>query len=135
MQLNEDSTWSGRVYFIPVNPVPKGRPRLGRGGRVFTPQITRVAEITIKQYLRLQKPPLQHGPIRVIVQFLLQKPKSVKREYHTVKPDCDNLLKLLLDAGNDILWRDDSQIVQLECSKQYATDKVGTYITIMEPEF
>jgi Holliday junction resolvase RusA-like endonuclease len=34
------------------------------------------------------------------------------RQWHTGKPDVDNLAKALYDALKGIVWRDDSQIVQ-----------------------
>lgn len=39
----------------------------------------------------------------------------------TKKPDCDNLAKAVLDAMTDTqcVWRDDSQVVILNISKQY----------------
>ena len=50
---------------------------------------------------------------------------------HTVKPDLDNLTKAVLDALNDVAWYDDSQIVQLNVSKQY-NGKSYIHITITE---
>lgn len=39
----------------------------------------------------------------------------------TSKPDCDNMVKLLLDVMTDIhIWNDDSQVAHLEVSKFYA---------------
>lgn len=37
----------------------------------------------------------------------------------TGKPDCDNILKVI-DALNDIVWRDDSQVVAAFVSKVYS---------------
>jgi Holliday junction resolvase RusA-like endonuclease len=36
------------------------------------------------------------------------------------KPDIDNVLKFILDAGNGILWEDDNKIVQVVICKRYA---------------
>jgi len=38
----------------------------------------------------------------------------------TIRPDIDNTTKLCLDLGNGILWRDDSQIVELHATQQYS---------------
>lgn len=38
----------------------------------------------------------------------------------TRKPDCDNLLKMIGDAWNGILWADDAQITTMHIYKQYA---------------
>ena len=38
---------------------------------------------------------------------------------HTIKPDIDNLLKFVMDAGNGVLWSDDRQIHQVQMKKVY----------------
>lgn len=38
----------------------------------------------------------------------------------TVKPDCDNIIKAVLDALNGIAYNDDKQVVSVECSKHYS---------------
>lgn len=106
---------------LEIEPVPKGRPRISRSGHAFTPAKTRAAEKEIQAILRSRYPgkPLD-GPLSVDVQFFLTKPKSVKRESPHVKPDLDNLAKLVLDSANDILWADDAQICVLNLEKSYA---------------
>ena len=59
------------------------------------------------------------GPLSVIVVFTIKRPKSVKREYPTVKPDVDNFLKASLDALNGIAYDDDAQIIEINASKKY----------------
>jgi Holliday junction resolvase RusA-like endonuclease len=60
-------------------------------------------------------PPLE-GPIGMDLTFIFPRPKSVPKKYgegrqwHTVKPDRDNLQKSVQDALNGILYRDDAQI-------------------------
>lgn len=105
-----------------IDPVAKGRPRLGRFG-VFTPDKTRNAEANLRWLMSKswKRKPIEL-PIALTVVFNFLRPKSVpytKRAYHTVKPDCSNLLKLVEDAGNGILWRDDSQIINLSIIKAY----------------
>lgn len=40
----------------------------------------------------------------------------------TVKPDTDNVAKIVLDALNGIAYHDDAQIVQLTVLKRYSTE-------------
>ena len=40
--------------------------------------------------------------------------------HHVKTPDLDNLKKFVLDVLNEIVWRDDSQIVQLSGAKEYS---------------
>ena len=50
--------------------------------------------------------------------------------WHTSKPDVDNLAKAVLDALNGILYEDDSQVVMLAVTKQYAKEEPGTMVTL-----
>lgn len=62
--------------------------------------------------------------------FFMPKPKSVKRENHTVKPDLDKLIRSICDSATDAgLWSDDSQVTFLVASKQYG-DLAGTRVSI-----
>jgi Holliday junction resolvase RusA-like endonuclease len=45
------------------------------------------------------------------------------------KPDLDNLLKLLSDAANGLLFVDDSQLTSINVKKRW-TDKEYGYITV-----
>ena len=38
----------------------------------------------------------------------------------TVKPDCDNLAKSILDSLNGLAYHDDKQVVELVVKKYYA---------------
>lgn len=46
------------------------------------------------------------------------RPAKVTSEPDTVKPDCDNIGKLVLDALNGVAYLDDSQVTLLTVSKQ-----------------
>lgn len=59
------------------------------------------------------------GAIEISLDFVLSKPKSVKRKYPTVKPDIDNFTKCILDALNNIVYKDDAQIIKLQATKSY----------------
>src|SRR5215467_12463498 len=62
------------------------------------------------------------GPVIVTLRCALPRPKSLPRRvtHHTKKPDVDKLIRAVNDALTGILYRDDSQIVQLMASKCYA---------------
>ena len=36
------------------------------------------------------------------------------------KPDIDNVIKLVADALNEVAYKDDAQIIELECRKFYS---------------
>ncbi len=120
-----------QFYFNAI-PTAKGRPRMGRHG-AYTPDKTRAAECQLKLLMRkdFRFKPLT-GPLHVIIGFFVNRPKRTKNEYPVVKPDVDNFAKLVCDSGNDILWRDDSQIVRLECFKCYATTAPHIMLSVTE---
>lgn len=105
--------------FLQMVPVAKQRAYIGRRGN-FTPIKTAYAENDIKIMLRKNKAPMFKGAVELFVVFCLKKPKTSKREFPSVRPDLDNFIKLLSDAGNGILWQDDGQIVRLNAEKIYA---------------
>lgn len=118
--------------FVPGVPVPKGRPRFGRG-RVFTPEKTRAYEDTIRLEATLAmkgRKPLT-GPVEFYMTAWLPIPRSwstkktgqAEREdiLPTVKPDLTNLCKSAEDGCNGIVFKDDSQIVYIEAEKFYSS--------------
>ena len=116
---------------IEMIPAPKGRPRMTKTGHTYTPQQTRNAEAFIKyQLLSHYHGEIQTGPIYLKLHFYLKRAKQDKRKYATRRPDLDNLAKLVMDAGNGILWRDDAQIVCQEFSKSYASSEGSPGIEI-----
>ena len=46
---NQDQFLDGVTVFVPHKPVPKGRPRMTRRGRVFTPKRTSDAETLVAE--------------------------------------------------------------------------------------
>jgi Holliday junction resolvase RusA-like endonuclease len=99
-------------------PRAKGRPRSTiRNGRilVFTDKATRDTETALAA--QWAHPPVD-GPISVHIEL---SDTQVKIEIDTVEPhtskklrgDCDNYLKVVLDALNGVAFHDDRQIVHL----------------------
>jgi len=109
-----------------VEPVAKQRPRFGKGFS-YTPKKTRDAERHLKLLMTTawRREPL-YGPLKVEIVFTITRPKSAKkRMYPTTKPgDLDNLIKLCADSGNGILWKDDSQIVEISARKEYGDPRI-----------
>jgi Holliday junction resolvase RusA-like endonuclease len=60
-------------------------------------------------------------PVRLSVTFWHDRPKSCpkKRLYPVVKPDFDNEVKLVIDAMNKYVFKDDAQIVTAQIRKRY----------------
>lgn len=113
-------------------PKGKGRPRFSRAsGRAFTPAATASYEAALRyaaQEEMGERPPFV-CPLRVTITAYMPIPKSwskTKTEQArsgqlmpTGKPDWDNLAKCT-DALNEVVWRDDSQIVAGLVRKLYS---------------
>ena len=71
------------------------------------------------------------GPLSLSLVCVFKRPKSRSKDeiYHTSKPDFDNLEKWIGDAGNKILWHDDSQIAESSFLKVFG-DVPKTILTV-----
>jgi len=116
-------------FTIDGPPVAKGRPRFSRG-RTYTPAKTAAAEERIRNLVALEfhEDPTTK-PINIMLSFGMEIPKSwtkAKKEDarqgwlpHVSTPDLDNLVKLVTDALNGVVYKDDAQIVRLDAAKLY----------------
>ena len=113
--------------FIAMEPRGKQRPRIVKRANVpypiaITPDQTVNAENRVQAHVQgaWGRPPLE-GPLQVQIVVRILKPKSKPKKacWPTSKPDADNYAKLVLDALNGVLWRDDSQVVRLFVEKAY----------------
>ena len=68
--------------------------------------------------------------VEVLVHFYLERPKTVKRERPSVKPDIDKLLRAIGDALTGTVVKDDSQIVSVSAKKEYG--EPGARIQVVE---
>jgi len=114
--------------FIQGNPVAQGRGRIVRVGqhaRIADPAKSRDWKGYAKMCLAAAAPPEPADcPVMMAVTFVFERPKSRKRDnWVSVKPDLDNLVKGIQDAGNGILYRDDRQIAYLVAQKCYVCPK------------
>lgn len=115
------------------DPTPKARPRLGKGGNVYTPPATKQAEFLIQQAFRFDSDRTKlDGPVSLSVYFCFKMPKRLKGkpEPHIVVPDLDNLVKTVKDALNGLAYWDDAQVTDIHAFKRYTTGKPRTEITI-----
>lgn len=115
-------------------PVAQGRPRASTANgyvKMYDPKKSR----EFKQYVRLvasQHRPkeLLTGPLKMKVKVFKptlksfsQKKKAAaeKGEIRPItKPDVDNYIKSVFDGLNQVIWKDDSQVVDLQVSKFYS---------------
>ena len=119
--------------FLEVTPTAKARPRLGRGGSVYTPQKTKIAEKEIKILLKSEMKRtgqiITDKPVFVKLRFCYIYPRKMSSHdklladldmfYKASRPDIDNVGKLVLDSMNGIVYYDDNQVVKLLAEKVY----------------
>lgn len=73
------------------------------------------------------KPHLE--PVEMELQFTIPRPKTVTRDYPSVAPDLDKLIRSVLDALTSVAYRDDGQVVGITASKEYASEP-GLWVQI-----
>lgn len=109
-------------------PIGSPRPRFRNAGR-FVQTYMPTSYMNHKDYIRKQMPKLLlTSSLKVSLFFYFIPPKSWSKnqkllaigQYKRTKPDIDNLIKTVLDAANNRLWKDDNQIVEIYSFKQYA---------------
>jgi Holliday junction resolvase RusA-like endonuclease len=131
----------GRVVVV-VPGVARGWQRTGatiRGGEgkpfvsLYTKHTTRAAEAHVAACALAQAGRLVlSGPVAMTLNVDVEPPKSWPKwrvaaalrgeVFPTGKPDFDNVLKLVCDALNGIIWADDAQIVTATFAKRYAPE-------------
>lgn len=94
------------------DPVPQGRPRFSQSGHTYTPYMGIPTSWNKKKRMEAAQ-----GLIR----------PTGKRS-----GDIDNLVKMIQDAGNGILWADDSIITDLVTKKRYTAELARVEITATE---
>lgn len=137
---------------VPGNPISKKRPRfarIGKGVKTYNPSDSDEGRFLVSVFNQVGEAPLLKGPIHLSLTLIMKRPKghygtgrnegmlkpSAPR-YHTSTPDCDNLAKLVMDALNGYMWRDDAQVTKVSVWKKYhdPEDKFGprTLIKVFE---
>ena len=113
-------------YKIPGEPRPKARPTCIQGRRTpITPRATRDETERVAEFLRYVGPADPFvGDLAVILRFYRS---------NRLRVDVDNLAKLTLDAANEILWADDSQIFRLDAQKILGHPDPHTTIRVLRP--
>jgi Holliday junction resolvase RusA-like endonuclease len=109
--------------FVSGEPVPKQRPRLGKG-KVYTPDRTKAWESLIRHRARermnMEGYDLFTESVAVTLDF----------RYGNRGADLDNLVKAVWDALNGVVWEDDVQVVELHALVRRGTLKPAQGVQI-----
>jgi Holliday junction resolvase RusA-like endonuclease len=114
-----------------------------RGSRpsLYTPTKTANYEglVAMAAQTALAGRPRFEGPVAVCLQIDCEVPASWSKKKQaqaythevrpTTKPDVDNVVKAIFDGCNEVLWRDDVQVVDVMLSKRYAVTP-GVHVTV-----
>ena len=71
------------------------------------------------------------GPVGIKVEFVLVKPKSVKRDKPTTRPDVDKLVRGLMDIMQGVIYTQDARVVMVMATKVYG-EPAGARITVYD---
>jgi Holliday junction resolvase RusA-like endonuclease len=116
-------------FTIPGPPAGKARHRTGKG-RAYTPRQTLMYENAVKYAYLESGGKMLDGPVELMILAYYSIPKSASRKRHalmlageirpTVRPDWDNIGKIVCDAINGIAYRDDACVTDATVRKRYA---------------
>jgi Holliday junction resolvase RusA-like endonuclease len=115
-------------------PVAQGRPRFSSQGgftRAYDPKKSKDFKKYVKLVAAENRPKkLLEGPLQLFIRVYKPTLKNFSKKKLAAaesgelrpltKPDVDNYVKGIKDACNQILWKDDSQVVELLASKWYS---------------
>lgn len=119
-------------FSVPGVPIAQPRVKataIGGHARVYTPKTADAYKAAVALAFRAAyaDAPLD-GPVLVAIEFVLPRPKNMiwKRrempsEWHTKKPDIDNLAKAAIDSLLGLAWVDDSQVCSVILVKRVAS--------------
>ena len=123
------------AFVVPGTPVGKGRPKFARRGNfvsTYTPEKTASYEnlVKVKAEEAMQGQQLFEGAVSVEIALFVTPPASWSQKkqrealagtvFPTSKPDVDNVLKGIMDACNEIVFKDDKQAVDVKVIKRYS---------------
>jgi len=124
-------------FFVPGKPQGKGRPRFtartGKAMHPYTPRATRLYEKAIREFALVRKIAenwqVTERPLALEIDVLFCIPKSYTKHTRELaeqgllypsRPDLDNIVKVILDGLNTLIYADDSQIQRIDARRRYA---------------
>ena len=111
-------------FEVPGEPGTKGRPRMTRTGRAYTPKETVEAERRVIDALIETDPTVVVEDDRFEYEVVLRFYSQGGR-----RRDIDNMAKLVLDALNHRVWADDAQVVRMEAEKVHGPPRTEVVIS------
>jgi len=113
------------VIRVPGPPVGKERPRASPSGHFYTPPRTQAYEKTVRLFALQAMKASGWVKTEANVKIWVHAYVADKR-----RRDLDNLEKVAADSLNDLVWEDDSQIVESHAYKKLDRDNPRLEITV-----
>ena len=114
-----------------THPFKKKDGSLGIARHDLAPQVDYKSRVSNCMYRAMEgRPPLE-GPLRLEVTFYRLRPKSAPKRvvFPATRPDLNNCVKLIEDAGNKLVWVDDGHIVTEIARKRFGeTERVEVIV-------
>jgi len=110
-------------FWVAGIPVTQGSMKVVRGNVVHTktPELRKWRKAIAKAATDAGLAPAEpHSPIGIEVVFHLPRPASVKREFPSVRPDLDKLMRAVGDALDGVAYAEDGQVVAWFARKVYS---------------
>lgn len=104
---------------VPGEPRPKGRPKVRRDGHVYYGDHAIAWEKIVRDYLAIGVRGQADARHAMTIKIHFTLPTRQRK-------DLDNLVKLVLDAANGVIWKDDVQVETLIATLQRDTCKEGS---------
>lgn len=110
-------------YCLMGNPTALSRPRFANN-HVYDPQKEHKLILSIELARQHNDMPMYTGPQHLFAEFFMplsiHKPDNLEGTYIESRPGLDDLLKLLCDICNGVLYADDSRVVRISACKRYS---------------
>lgn len=120
----------GYSWRFDINPVAASRPRVTRWGAFYTGAYKTFREVVAENVWNNIDPNFEPltGILTVSIELFVKQPNKTEKLYP--RPDVDNYAKAILDTLNGKIWLDDSQIISLYVTKQWAEKGSSGYFTL-----
>lgn len=128
------------VFEVPGTPTGKARARTfysqaSKKIRSITPKETASYENLVKLCFLQYRPAgfsIIQDPVRVKILSHFRKAKSNRMIMPMVKPDADNICKIILDSLNGIAYLDDKQVIDVHVKKVWSSTAEEKTTVIIE---
>lgn len=133
-------------FVVEGQPQGKARPRFTKIGKTYTPAKTKNYEARIKTAARkaindVDFQAATNKPVSVVIEAVFPIPKSHSKTKRalcvsgkvlpTVKPDVDNITKIVCDALNGIAYQDDKQVIHCVTMKRYTKENEAAALRVV----